>query len=120
MKKLILALALAGCSFAASPTLLPKQPLSGYVHIKPQAMPTSLTVVAASDALVDMIVVIATGAQTVLVQDAQGTPIPIYPSFTTVAGTIYMASFPAGYYCPGGFAVQAGGAGISYYASWRQ
>lgn len=114
------ALLLALSSFAQSPTLLNKQVLNGRVHFAPQAMPTALTSVTKNNALIYMIVVSATGAQTVLIQDGQGTPIPVFPSFTTATGTLYVAYFADGYYCPGGISVQAGGAGVNYYLSFGQ
>lgn len=115
-----LALACSFASFGASPTLLQKGQLSGKVHFVPQTMPTSLTVVTPSDAYIVQIVIMATTAVTITVQDNQGSPIPIYPTFTSAAGTVYMAYFADGYYAPKGFSVQAGGAGVTYYASFFQ
>ncbi len=123
MKRFILALVVSLSFrpvFAAAPTLLNKGNFSGYVHFKPQAVPTGVTVVTPNDALIDMIVVTATSATTFSISDGQGTPIPIYPTVTTTSQTTYMASFPAGYYAPGGIIITAGGSGLTYYMSFKQ
>ncbi|HVZ39369.1 MAG TPA: hypothetical protein VHI13_08840 [Candidatus Kapabacteria bacterium] len=113
---------MAGPMPAQSPALYQKneQPGSGYVQIKPQAVPTSLTAVAKSDAYLDQVVISCTGTPTVTLQDNQGTPVPLIPTLQTAAGTIYVMSFPRWYWTPGGFSISASTSGCNWYASWRQ
>ncbi len=124
MKRLILALAFAGGLFAASPTLFQggNGLGAGDVQIKPQAVPTSTTVVAATDAYLRQVVVTnpTAGAITFTLCDAQASPICLVAAASIAANTTYVVVIPQLYWCPLGFTVTSGGAGLTYYASWRQ
>lgn len=109
-------------AFAASPALFQRFELPGQVHIKPQAVPTSLTAIASSEASIIGLVITnpTASAITILLQDGQGSPIPLLGTNSLAANTTTVANIPFGYWCPGGWSIQAGGAGLTYYATWRQ
>jgi hypothetical protein len=95
-------------------------------QVNPQAVPTSLsTVVTTTNILtggvyLDTLTVSNTtaGAVTLLVQDQQGTPVAFIPTQSIAANTTVTWVFPSGVWLPGGFSIQAGGAGLRFYASW--
>ncbi len=95
-------------------------------QILPQAVPTSLTAVATQDAYLDLLVIsVPLGiAVNITVQDAQGTPVAVLPAISPLPGTVSVIRFgdalSTGYYCPGGFSVQASVSGATFYAAWKQ
>lgn len=104
---------------------------SGDVQIKPQAVPTSLTVVANADAYIKGIWLYQPAGVSVTVQDNQGSPIPMIPATSPAAATATMYLFSAAaspgspmagyrYWAPGGFSIQASGAGAFFQCSWSQ
>jgi hypothetical protein len=95
--------------------------IGGSMRAKPQAVPTTLTTVTSYDSLLDQLTISNTtaGSITVTVQDRQASPVAVLAA-PIAAGTTYVISFPKGYLCPGGFAVQASGAGATFQAEWRQ
>lgn len=93
---------------------------AGQMQIKPQAMPTALTTVATADAFLKGVTITnpTANAITALVEDGQGVPVPFLGTIAIAAHSTEV--LPYGYWCPGGFSVQAGGAGLDYYATWKQ
>jgi hypothetical protein len=105
--------------------------VAGDVQIKPQAVPTSLTKVAYSDAYLKGMTIYQPIGVTVIVQDNQGSPIPIVPAYspTQAMTTLFLFSAAASpgspmagyrYWAPGGFSIIASGAGAFFQASWSQ
>lgn len=94
---------------------------AGDVQIKPQAVPTSTTVVGASDAYLKTITVTNTtaGALTFTLADRQASPIAVLSAVSVAANTTYLIVFPVPYWCPGGFTVAASGAGLNFYGAFR-
>lgn len=121
MKKLILVLA-ALAIFGASPTIYQPTEGTGLVQIKPQAVPTSTTVVAASDAWIQGITIINTsaGALTVTVASRETSPVSLLEAVSIAANTTYVVSVPYGHWMPQGFTITSSGSGLNYYAKWRQ
>lgn len=107
---------------AASPTLFQAASGSGDMQIKPQAVPTSTTVVAATDAYLRQVVVTnpTGGAITFTLSDRQSSAIDFVSAVSIAANTTYVVVIPNLYWCPNGFTVAAGGSGLTYYALWRQ
>lgn len=93
---------------------------AGEVQVKPQAVPTSTTVVAGSDAHLVQVTISATSAVTITIADRQASPIQVFPVVSIAANSTYVINFPAGYWCPGGFTIVASGTGATYHARWRQ
>jgi hypothetical protein len=122
MRLLLASVIFSGLAFAASPTLYNASQPAAVVQIKPQAVPTSTTVVATVDAyIVGLTISVPTGSTiTVTVADGQGSPIPLIPATPLVGPVTYVVNIPFGYWCPSGFTVLASGAGATYYAVWRQ
>jgi hypothetical protein len=96
---------------------------SGAIQIKPQAVPTSTTVVAASDAYLKVITVSnpTAGAITFTLADRQGSPISVLGAVSIAANTSYIISWPDDrlYWCPNGFTVTSSGAGLTFYGAFR-
>jgi hypothetical protein len=111
----------ATCNSATVPVCSKGSP-SGDVQIKPQAVPSSSTVVTKVDAYLKTITVTNTtsGAVTFTLQDGQGSPIAVLSAVSVAANTTYVIVFPALYWCPGGFTVQASSTGLNFYGAWRQ
>lgn len=130
MKALALALLAALPAFAQNPATCGAQTIpictpgggSGSVQIKPQAVPTSTGVVAASDAYLKTITVTNTtaGALTFTLADRQASPIAVMSAVSIAANTTYVIVFPALYWCPGGFTALASGSGLTMYGAWLQ
>ncbi len=95
---------------------------SGDVQIRPQAVPTSATAITGYDAYLKTVTVTNTtgGAITFTLTDRQASPIDAISAVSIAANTTYVITFPNFYWCAGGFKVSAGGAGLVYYAAWRQ
>jgi hypothetical protein len=92
------------------------------VQIKPVAVPTILTIVAPLDAYLKTVTVSnpTAGAITFTLADRQASPVSVVGAVSIAANTTYVIVFPAGYWCPSGFTVLASGAGLTFYAGWRQ
>jgi hypothetical protein len=110
----------SGIPVSAPATLFPFTRGAGQMQIKPQAMPTALTTVAAADAFLKGVTITnpTASAITALVEDAQGVPVPFLGTVSIAAHSAQV--IPIDYWCPGGFSVQAGAAGLDYYATWTQ
>ncbi len=95
---------------------------AGVAQIKPQPVPTSTTAVAVYDAYLKTVTVTNTtaGALTFTLADAQATPVAVLSAVLIAANTTYVIVFPDSYWCPGGFTVTASGAGLTFYAAWKQ
>jgi hypothetical protein len=110
------------CNTATIPICQPGSG-NGDVQIKPQAVPTSTTIVAASDAFLKSITVTnATGsAITVTIADRQASPVSL-AAISVAAGTTYILTWLDGrlYWCPGGWTILASGAGATFEATFRQ
>lgn len=118
MLKAILILFLAGGACFADLASFAKP--NGETEIKPQAIPNTLTTVVTGDVhLTNLVIIVASGAPTVTVQDKQGTPIPLFSSIATANGTTYFLPPGMLYFVPGGFTIQASGSGAYIYASWK-
>ena len=119
--RIILPLIALAVLWAAAPSILSKpDTFSGRYHFVPQATPTALTAVTASNAYIEGIWIsnADTVSHTILLQDAS--TIPILPSVSIPAKTAVSIPIPWYYYAPGGFSIQdATGAGSYYYISWR-
>ena len=107
---------------AATPAVCGAGTPASDVQVKPQAVPTSTTVVAASDAYLKTVTVVNTtgGALTFTLSDRQGTPVALLAAVSVSANTTYVISFPALYWCPSGFTVAASGTGLNFYGAWKQ
>lgn len=92
------------------------------VKIKPQAAPTSLAVVGAADAYIKEVSVTNTtgSAITFTLADRQGSPIAELSAISVPANGVYVIVYVVPYWCPGGFTVIAGGAGLNYFVAWQQ
>ncbi len=121
MKRMLLILA-ALALFAASPTIYQPTEGSGLVQIKPQAVPTSTTAVATSDAWLQGLTITNTsgGALTVTVASRESSPVALLEAVSIAANTTYIVSLPYGHWLPSGFTIAASGSGLNYYAKWRQ
>jgi hypothetical protein len=113
----------AACNSATIP--LCSQPVGTVdVQIKPQAVPTSTTIVSAVDAYLRSITVSnpTSSAITFLLADKQGTPIAAIPTVSVAGNSVFIAVWPAGpgYWCPAGFTIFAGGAGLTLQGAFRQ
>lgn len=95
---------------------------AGEVQIKPQAVPTSPTVVTNQDAYPKTVVVSnpTGGAITFTLADRQTSPVSLLPAVSIAANSTVVVVFPAGYWCPGGFTVAGSDVGLTWYGSWRQ
>jgi hypothetical protein len=133
MKRLLSLAALAAlataCAFAQAPTcgtqtipICTAGSPSGDAQIKPQAVPTSTGTVTTYDAYLKSVTVANTtaGAVTFTLADRQASPIAVLSAVSIAANTTYVIVFPTPQWCPGGFTVIAGGAGLNYAASWKQ
>jgi hypothetical protein len=111
----------ATCNTATVPVCTQGSP-SGDVQIRPQAAPTSSTVVTTYDAYLKTITLANTtaGAITFTLSDRQASPIAFLSAVSVAANTTYVVSIPTSYWCANGFTVQASGAGLIYYVAWRQ
>jgi hypothetical protein len=116
------------CSSATIPLCGAGQP-SGDMQVKPQAVPTSTGNVAFVDAYLKSVTISNPTASpiTFTLADRQGSPIAALGAVSIAANTTYVVvwcsdcSLKASmYWCPGGFTVLAGGAGLTWYGSWRQ
>jgi hypothetical protein len=112
---------LATCN-AATPAICSPGAPSGDVQIKPQAVPTSTTVVTAYDAYLKTVTVSnpTSGAITFTLSDRQASPLAVLGAVSIAANTTYVIAFPFYYWCPGGFTVTSSGAGLTWYAGFRQ
>jgi hypothetical protein len=131
MNKLILLAALTAFSAfaqsaatcnAATPAVCGAGLPQSDVQIKPQAVPTSTTVVATYDAYLKTVTVANTtaGALTFTLADRQASPIAAMAAVSIAANTSYVIVWPALYWSPGGFTVLASGSGLTYFAAWKQ
>jgi hypothetical protein len=97
---------------------------NGDVQIKPQAVPTSTTVVAASDAYIKVITVSnsTSGALTFSICDRQASPVCVLAAVSIGANTTYIISWPDGrlYWAPGGFTALASSTGLTFSGAFRQ
>lgn len=113
----------ATCNTAAVPVCGAGSP-AGDAQIKPQAVPTSTTVVTTSDAYLKGFTVNnpTAGAITFTLADRQGSPLQAVGPVSIAAGTTYIIVWPEGrpYWAPGGFTILAGGAGLVIQGSWKQ
>jgi hypothetical protein len=113
----------ATCNTATIPICSSGSP-SGAVQVKPQAVPTSTTAVTTYDAYLQTITISnpTAGAITFTLSDRQGSPIAAIPTVSIPANTVYVVVWPEGrsYWCPGGFTVSAGGAGLTFYGAFKQ
>lgn len=109
------------CSSATIPLCGAGQP-SGDMQVKPQAVPTSTGNVAFVDSYLKSVTVANTtaGAITFTLADRQASPIAVLSAVSIAANTTYVIVFATPYWCPGGFTVLAGGAGLNFYSAWRQ
>ena len=129
LKGLALFLTASALVFAQSPTTCGTQTIpictpgtgNGDVQIRPQAVPTSTGVVAASDAYLKTITVTNTtsGALTFTLADRQASPIAVLSAVSIAANTTYVIVFPVPYWCPGGFTVAASSTGLVFYSAFR-
>lgn len=92
----------------------------GPYDVYTQAVPTSLTTV---DALTSRILGVCVenttgGAVTFTFQTGDGTPLALPPNGSIPANSQVCNNTPWGMLANGGFAVQAGGTGLLYQASW--
>lgn len=123
MKKLIsviLLLTLSAASFADMTTYDKAVHLGNEVQMKPVALASGTTSVVSQDVFLTSLFIMATSSITVTVQDKQGTPIPIFASLSTAAGTTYFLPPGVRYWCSGGISVVTSGPGAYIYASWEQ
>jgi hypothetical protein len=112
-----------GSVIGASPTIYQAGSVgSGDVQIKPQATPTSSTVVASTDAYLKQVTVTNTtsGALTFTLSDRQGTPVDFISAVSFPGNSVTVIPVPVPYWLPNGFTVVASGAGLNYSAAWRQ
>ena len=113
----------SNCNAATIPVCSVATPTTD-VQIKPQAVPTSTTNVAFSDAYLKGITVNnpTSGAIAFSICDRQATPVCVPGAASIAANTTYILVWPDGrlYWCPGGFTVIASGAGLTFYGAWRQ
>lgn len=124
---ILLALALpaaaqiAMCSTATIPLCTPGN-AAALVQIKPQAVPTSTTIVTIFDAYLSTITVSnpTSGAITFTLADRQASPIAALPAVSIPANTAYVIVWPAGYWCPNGFTITSSGAGLTVYGAFKQ
>jgi hypothetical protein len=97
---------------------------NGDVQIKPQAVPTSTTVVSASDAFLKVITVENPTASAISFSlcDRQASPVCVAPAVSIAANTTYIISWPdlRLYWAPGGFTALASGAGLTFSGAFRQ
>lgn len=95
---------------------------AGEVQIKPQAVPTSTTIVTTDDAYIRQVVISnpTAGAITFTLADRQASPIALFGAVSIAANTTVEVAIAYLYWCPGGFTVIASGAGLTFFASWRQ
>ena len=100
-------------------TISPKSAAAPSIMIAPQTMPQTLTSVVSQDVYLVGLTVAAPAGVTVLVQDKNGTPIPLVPTVTGATNVLWVLNLPFLYWCPGGFSVQAGGASVYFYAVWK-
>lgn len=95
---------------------------SGALQIKPQAVPTSTAVVAATDAYLKTVTVANTtsGALTFSLCDRQASPVCVTSAVSIAANTSYILTWLNLYWCPNGFTVAASGTGLVFYAAFNQ
>ncbi len=93
-------------------------------QIKPRAVPTSPTAATSVDAYIVTLTITNTtaGAITFTLTDQQASPTDLMTAVSIAANSTYIVPIPNGAYiwCPGGFKVSAGGAGLNWYAKWAQ
>lgn len=111
----------ATCS-TATPALCTVGNAGAQVQIKPQAAPTSTTIVTSQDAYLKQVTVTNTtgSAVTFTLADRQSSPIAIVSALSVAANTTYVISFPVPYWCPLGFTVVAGATGMNYSGTFLQ
>jgi len=116
---LLMALAFAGL---AQETPVPVPYTSGVMNIAPKAAPTSLTQVTPYDAMLFGVTVTNTtaGALTFTLQSRDASPIAFLSAVSIPANSSYVVAIPFGLWMVRGFSVVASGAGLNYYAQWRQ
>ncbi len=121
MKYLLILLIAAGIGFAQE-TPAPLPSTAGVMNIAPKAVPTSLTTVAAYDAMLYGVTVTNTtaGAITFTLQSRDSSPVAFLSAVSIAANTTYVIAVPFGVWMVRGFSVQASGVGLTYYAQWRQ
>lgn len=105
---------LSAANYVAFPNSLPRAMT---------AVPTSLTDICTTNALVFQVHVSNTtaGALTFLLQDKQATPGQLTPTVSIAANTAYILAWPEGQWAPSGIAVQASGVGlqVSFVGSYK-
>ncbi len=127
----LLALALAGTAAFAQTTptcgsqtipLCSAETGAGDVQVKPIAVPTSTTIVSASNAWLSTVTVSnpTSGAITFTLSDRQASPLAVLGAVSIAANTSYVVVWPAWYWCPNGFTVTSSGAGLTFYARFKQ
>ena|ERR1700685_503555 len=111
----------ATCNNATPAVCGPGAPVT-VAQVKPQAVPTSTTTVTAADAYLMTITVSnpTAGAITFTVADKQASPIAVAGAVSVAANTTYILTWPAYYWCPGGFTVTSSGAGLTWFGKWQQ
>lgn len=129
-KLYLLAVGLCACLFAASPTIInrngqwPPQGNSfgfgGPMEIRYQAIPLTLTDVAAKDARIISVTVFnnTAGALTLTLQTKDASPLPLPLNGSIPANASVSFNIPTGLLSTGGFSVQSSGAGLYYSAVW--
>ena len=122
MKRLLILSILAVALFGQSPTVYNPLQVSGQVQIKPQAVPTSTTTVTISDSYMIGFTVINTtaGALTITVASREASPVALLSAVSIAANTTYVVSIPYGHWMVNGWTVTSSGAGLVYYATWKQ
>jgi hypothetical protein len=94
------------------------------VQIKPQAVPTSTTIVTAQEAYLKGVTVTNPTAGPIAFSlcDRQAVAVCVLGAVSITANTTYILVWPDGrlYWCPLGFTVLASGAGLTMEAKWLQ
>lgn len=92
--------------------------------IKPLAVPTSTTIVTTFDAYLKVITINnpTSGAIAFSLCDKQSVPVCVPGAASIAANTTYILVWPDGrlYWCPGGFTILAGGAGLTVAGRFNQ
>lgn len=110
-------------SGAASPTLYQANEIegNGLMRIKPQAAPTTTTILTTADAYVLQITMEnPTAGALTFTATCIASGIAFVPAVSVAPNSLSVANYPAGYWCPGGFSVIASNTGLTYSAKWRQ
>jgi hypothetical protein len=100
---------------------------NGHWIVKPNAVPTSATVVVATDAYLQSLTVSnpTGGVINFSLCDRQVSPVCVLPvvpisNCTATTSCVYVIGWPDSYWCPGGFTVLGSGSGLTFSVSWRQ